>query len=110
MKKDVKNNAMHKARFHEGNDGHMHQLYGLRISYVMNGPKNSYITRLLNSSKIGTWVHGPVHLTTYRGVRSSSTKEVIQGKSGTHEIARNQGRFQNKRKRIIESNIFPFPA
>ena len=67
----------------------------------MNGPKNNYMTRLLNSRKIGTWVHGRAHMTTYRGVRLSSSKEVIQGKSGTHEIARNQGSFRNKRKRKL---------
>ena len=57
----------------------------------MNGPKNNYMACLLNSRKIVTSAHGPVHMVS-RGVRLSSSKEEIQGKSCTPEMARDQGR------------------
>ena len=91
---------MHTARLHEGNDGRVRQVCGLRICSVMNGPKNNYMACLLNSRKIVTSAHGPVHMVS-RGVRLSSSKEEIQGKSCTPEMARDQDSFQNKRERKL---------
>ena len=83
--KVVKNNAIHAARFHRGDDGQVRQLCGPRISSLMGRSKTSCTTCLLNSGGIfGRSVYGRGHMES-KTVRACLITERSKRKVGYKE-------------------------